>query len=391
MKLAQSVSGFCCCSGVSCRTVRLMSDSHVHELADAVRQARVEHGYPTQKALAIAMGVNPKTIQNLENASRSTYSATTLSGLDEIFGWQPGSASALLQNGTAPEPAEDFGGPRRFAKIARARMQELGLKTDSAMAKDVGLTEDVLQALSAGRLPDEMDPVGIEMALQWEPGEFPRVLIGYEPRELPADIAGSAGCGVTAGMPETMEAARKVSSAMSAAASFTFEPIQMLDTQSRMFAVAWLLGSDVNDFDLLNGRQYQTVLRTVAATFEAEVSRLQTSDPRYASEPTPSGFTRAEIDNEMARGGDAAVAIRRLMDRESVTQDSPAPTTPAPTSDADGVVVTGRFPAAPPPPPAAEKAAARGAKDRPEWEAMHQWDNVGEETQVRDDEDEREQ
>lgn len=31
-----------------------------------------------------------------------------------------------------------------------------------------------------------------------------------------------------------------------------------------------------------------------------------------------------------------------------MTQDSPAPTTPAPTSADDGVVVTGRFPVTPP-------------------------------------------
>ncbi|WP_244960196.1 hypothetical protein [Actinomyces faecalis] len=54
----------------------------------------------------------------------------------------------------------------------------------------------------------------------------------------------------------------------------------------------------------------------------------------------------------------------------------------------DGVVVTGRFPTTPPPPPPVGLAAARQVSHRPEWEATHQWDQVGEETQVRDDEDE---
>ncbi len=59
------------------------------------------------------------------------------------------------------------------------------------------------------------------------------------------------------------------------------------------------------------------------------------------------------------------------------------PTAPAPTSDGADVLA---FP--PPPPPPVDLAAARQVSHRPEWEATHQWDQVGEETQVRDDEDE---
>lgn len=351
-------------SGVSCRTVRCMSDSHAQALAAAVRKARTENGYPTQKSLATAMGVNPKTIQNLENASRSAYAEKTLLGLDDALGWNPGSATALLRHGTPPESAGEAGGPRRFARIARARMNELGITADSALAKDVGLTEAVLQELSAGRLPDEMDPAGIEAALQWEPGDFPRVLIGYTPRLLPPDIAGSAECGATAGASESMEAARRISDAFSAAATFTFEPLETLDTRSRMFAVAWLLGSQIPDFDLLSGRQYQLVLGTVRATFEAEVSRLQMADPRYSTEPTPSGFTRAEIDEEMARGGDATEAIRRLSTRQDV--ETQAITRPSPAPPAVRVVpqlsaTVHRLPAAPP---------DEDDEDEPDWTAF---------------------
>lgn len=308
-----------------------MSVPHLQELADAVRAARVSSGYPTQKALAAATGLSPKTIQNLENGSRYTYSLATLDALDKAFGWKIGSASELLHDGTPPEYAEEIGGPSRLAEVVRRRMQKLGLSSESKPVADAGLTENVLTTLSSGRLPEDLDPTRIEAVLQWETGDFSRVLVGYEPRELPPDLASSASCNLMIGAAETVEAAHRAASAISAVASYNYEPLQALDTQSRMFAVAWLLGSDVGGFDLLNGRQYQTVLRTLSATFEVEVSRLQMADARYTTEPTPSGFTRAEIDQEMLNGGSPADAIRRLGERQSGHAPSSTSGTPAPT------------------------------------------------------------
>ncbi|MDY3678140.1 MAG: helix-turn-helix transcriptional regulator [Actinomyces urogenitalis] len=318
-----------------------MSDSHAHELAEAVRKARVECGYPTQKALASAMGVNPKTIQNLENASRSTYSATTLSSLDSALRWTAGSAAALLSDGTEPQAAEREGGPVRLMRLVRERMSDLGLTLGDLIAATG--TQEPFEELLLGRLPDVQASTAIELALQWEPGDLPRVLLGEDPRPLPPDLARTAGCAVTEGVAETVEAARKVASAVAAVSTFTYEPVRELDTRSRMFALAWLLGFDLQDFDLLNGRQYQAVIRTLEAAFEREVGRLQMADPRYGTEPTPSGFTRAEIDTEMARGGDANEAIRRL-----VARATPTSTADDDGDDDDAVVVTGRFPAAPP-------------------------------------------
>lgn len=96
-----------------------------------------------------------------------------------------------------------------------------------------------------------------------------------------------------------------------------------------------------------------------------------------------------ELISDVLAGGDAGGFINYAVDEYIgyiAARQSSTPPHPSPADD--GVVVD--FPATQPPPPALTEAAARQVDERPEWEAMHQWDDVGEETQVRDDEDEGE-
>ncbi|QPK80787.1 helix-turn-helix domain-containing protein [Schaalia sp. ZJ405] len=344
-----------------------MQMSNAEQLAAYVRDARTKCGFHTQKALAAAIGVTPKTIQNIENASRTAYASATLAALDDALGWETGSSEGILSKGDKPKEATSPGGPKHVTRVVRQRMLELGISDAAKLAEAAGVPESVVDQILSGLLPKNVsDQHAVELALQWEPDAFPRLLLGYEPRKFPGDIASEAGCPITAGVAETVAAARKVAQAMSAASSFSFEPIQSLDVRSKMFAIAWLLGSQVNDFDLLNGRQYQSILRTLETSFKNEVDRMQMEDPRYATEPTPSGFTRAEIDSELSRGAaDAGDAIRRLGRRLA---NQAFDLIPGDAVEEESL-------------PDFTKLAARRVTNRPQYDQTHAHDTVGEENQ----------
>lgn len=294
-----------------------MSAPHVQELADAIRAYRIKLGMHTQKSLAARMGVNAKTVQNLENGSRDRYAVSTLEALDDALGWERGSALRLLQSGEPPKPIERTSGPAYLSKLLTDRAHELHVSLP-ALHEAIG-GQSTYERLLDGELPAVEASTNLELLLLWEPGTLARVLSGQEPRTLPASVAGSSSCNLMDGAAETSAAARNVAVAMAAAERFDTNAIKELDTQSRMFALAWLLGFEIGDFDLLNGRQYLAVIRALQATFEERVSQMQTTDPRYFNEPTPAGPTRAEIDAELTRGGTVQDAIRRLTSRTEET------------------------------------------------------------------------
>ena len=72
-------------------------------LADHVRTARQDAGFPTRRALAEATGVTERTLGKLENGER--VSADTLATVARAVGWPPDGPRRILAGGE-PVPRE---------------------------------------------------------------------------------------------------------------------------------------------------------------------------------------------------------------------------------------------------------------------------------------------
>lgn len=77
-------------------------------LAREVRLARIAAGFDRANAFAESLGLTPKTISNIETASRASYSPVTLAKLDLAFGWEAGTAQRLLRGEISqPQPPQE--------------------------------------------------------------------------------------------------------------------------------------------------------------------------------------------------------------------------------------------------------------------------------------------
>ena len=72
-------------------------------LANAIRSAREAAGM-TQIALAEEAGISEGSVQNLESGMDRARIPPSLSKIEGVLGWTPGSGVAILRGGT-PEPA----------------------------------------------------------------------------------------------------------------------------------------------------------------------------------------------------------------------------------------------------------------------------------------------
>lgn len=81
-------------------------------LARYVTARRIELNYRTREAVAEAdPGIKPRTLGDIERASRTSYNRTTIASLEHALQWRPGSVQAILDGGeptaaTTPAPAE---------------------------------------------------------------------------------------------------------------------------------------------------------------------------------------------------------------------------------------------------------------------------------------------
>lgn len=119
----------------------------------------------------------------------------TLSDIDRLMGWQPGSAAAAMA-GNRPSPVDAAPGAApegepdtvRLAEYMDARLDELGL--NRASAADAGLLA-YPTLLGIGRSAARPRPrtlAKLDQLLSWEPGSAQKVLFGGEPvpLEIPA-------------------------------------------------------------------------------------------------------------------------------------------------------------------------------------------------------------
>lgn len=75
-------------------------------LADHVRAARLDAGYPTIRAFAAAIGITERTLGKLENGER--VSSDTLATVARAVGWPPdGPRRILAGGGPAPAPVPE--------------------------------------------------------------------------------------------------------------------------------------------------------------------------------------------------------------------------------------------------------------------------------------------
>ncbi|WP_075890636.1 helix-turn-helix domain-containing protein [Actinomyces provencensis] len=68
-------------------------------LGELVRARRLEVGIATGRALADASQISTRTLNDIENGRRPSYSRATLWALDRALGWTRGSAQAVLDGG----------------------------------------------------------------------------------------------------------------------------------------------------------------------------------------------------------------------------------------------------------------------------------------------------
>src|SRR6266498_2171248 len=70
-----------------------------HRLARLVIHRRVQLGHQRQTEFADASGLKIRTLNNIENARRTSYDASTIALLEQGLHWAPGSADAVLAGG----------------------------------------------------------------------------------------------------------------------------------------------------------------------------------------------------------------------------------------------------------------------------------------------------
>lgn len=109
-------------------------------LGKEIAIARVLQGYGTAKELAIAMGVTPRVIGDLENGRRDNYAASTKIKLEHVLGWGPGSIESILAGGE-PLPTEEPApvSSRLQAESERQASAQLELSKES--------TEELVQGI----------------------------------------------------------------------------------------------------------------------------------------------------------------------------------------------------------------------------------------------------
>lgn len=83
-------------------------------LAEAVIALRAERSL-SQEDLAALCGIALKTVQRIEKG-RVAPRATTFGAIDRGAGWKPGSARALVRDGTPPQPLNASGDVSRSAR-----------------------------------------------------------------------------------------------------------------------------------------------------------------------------------------------------------------------------------------------------------------------------------
>jgi DNA-binding XRE family transcriptional regulator len=86
-----------------------MNDSD--RLGRLVRERRTQVGFATAQSLAEAAGISSRTLSDIENGRRPSYSRSTLWALDKALQWARGSAQAVLDGGEPTVAASAPAGP----------------------------------------------------------------------------------------------------------------------------------------------------------------------------------------------------------------------------------------------------------------------------------------
>jgi transcriptional regulator with XRE-family HTH domain len=84
-------------------------------LGNYVLARRVELGYKRRGDFAQAIGVSARVVSDLENGRRGNFDPVTIAALEDVLGWETGSATRVAAGGdpslrAQPTPAEQSGG-----------------------------------------------------------------------------------------------------------------------------------------------------------------------------------------------------------------------------------------------------------------------------------------
>ena len=135
------------------------------DLGNHIKQARAEHRY-TAAELAQRLGVNPKTVSAIENGT-SVPRAGTQNRLEEIFGWAPGTITAIIEDTPPPlarvASAADLSDEELVAEVT-FRLLSRNRNVAKTGVSDNDETSNQDQRTSSTRLPPPLLKDGVALA-----------------------------------------------------------------------------------------------------------------------------------------------------------------------------------------------------------------------------------
>lgn len=91
------------------RTAVSNDDSGWHRLGAALRQARIDSGYPRMEAFAEQCGVSIRVLSDLEAGRRTNFSSRVLGRLETGVGWPPGTMDQIVADPEFTPPGPEIG------------------------------------------------------------------------------------------------------------------------------------------------------------------------------------------------------------------------------------------------------------------------------------------
>lgn len=123
-------------------------------LGELVRARRLEVGIATGRALADASQISTRTLNDIENGRRPSYSRATLWALDRALGWTRGSAQAVLDGG---EPTlEPLGSGQSAASRSSTRQGASPSSVDTESGSVLTLPASAVVGLNEAELDEVM-------------------------------------------------------------------------------------------------------------------------------------------------------------------------------------------------------------------------------------------
>lgn len=96
-------------------------------LGKYVLARRVKLGFKQRGDFAAALGISARVVSDIENGRRGNFDAVTIASLEDVLGWETGSAQGVAEGGEprlrpSPDSHADRSGPDEIDLIYRSTM-----------------------------------------------------------------------------------------------------------------------------------------------------------------------------------------------------------------------------------------------------------------------------